>query len=174
VKEPSNCTDLQKAGNDQYSWEACKLRTGISVSCTSWPNSANNGCTSDGDDWTPLDKTTFGKDECESLCRQHASSDGCCFVGEEFGCYWKGRATASQDPDPNDKNFAVTCTASGNCNPNFVDKNGANCAKYQEKKWCMPTGGYGTHWNTYGHMGGTFEDYAVNGETALVCPECGC
>ena len=38
----------------------------------------------------------------------------------------------------------------------------------------MPTGGYGTHWNTYGHMGGTFEDYAVNGETALVCPECGC
>ena len=84
---------------------------GISVSCTSWPNSANNGCTSDGDDWTPLDKTTFGKDECESLCRKHASSDGCCFVGEEFGCYWKGRATASQDP--NDKNFAVTCTASG-------------------------------------------------------------
>ena len=65
-----------------------------------------------------------------------------------------------------------------NCNPNFVDKNGANCAKYQEKKWCMPTGGYGTHWNcqncAYRHMGGTFEDYAVNGETALVCPQCGC
>ena len=28
VKEPSNCTDLQKADDDQYSWEACKLRTG--------------------------------------------------------------------------------------------------------------------------------------------------
>jgi len=89
VKEPSNCTDLQKAGNSQYSWEACKLRT-------------------------------------------------------------------------------------ENCNPNFVDKNGANCAKYREKKWCFPSGGYGHFWGTYDHEGGTMEDYAVNGETALVCPQCGC
>ena len=81
------------------------------MSCTSWPNNSNYGCTSDGDNWALLDSTTFGKDECESLCRQHASSDGCCFVGEALGCYWKGGATASQDP--NDKWLAVTCTASG-------------------------------------------------------------
>ena len=63
---------------------------------------------------------------------------------------------------------------SENCNPNFVDKNGANCAKYREKKWCFPSGGYGHFWGTYDHEGGTMEDYAVDGETALVCPQCGC
>ena len=81
------------------------------MNCTSWPNNAIYGCSPDGDNWEKLDSTTFGKDECESLCRQHASSDGCCFVGEALGCYWKGGATASQDP--NDKWLAVTCTASG-------------------------------------------------------------
>ena len=60
-----------------------------------------------------------------------------------------------------------------NCNPNFVDSDGANCGKYREKKWCH-NGGYGHFWGTYSHNGGTMEDYAVNGETALVCPQCGC
>ena len=77
--------------------------------CTSWPNISTYGCTpTPGTTWEKLDSTTFGKDECESLCRQHASSDGCCFVGESWGCYWKGGAFATTEF--NAQNFAVNCS----------------------------------------------------------------
>jgi len=69
-------------------------------------------------------------------------------------------------------NPATTTQASGgSCNPNFVDKDGDNCRRYIRRKWCSSTGGYGTGWST---TWGTFEDYAKNGQTALVCPQCGC
>ena len=52
-----------------------------------------------------------------------------------------------------------------------MDKDGDNCRKYIRRKWCSSTGGYGSGWRS---AWGTFEDYAVNGQTALVCPQCGC
>ena len=78
-----------------------------------WPDNSNYGCTADGDDWALLDAATFGKNECKSLCLQHASNDGCCFVGETLGCYWKGRATAEFDINSNGNNYAITCTTYG-------------------------------------------------------------
>ena len=86
------------------------------MNCTSWPNNSNYGCSSDGDNWAKLDNTTFGKDECEFLCSQHASNEwwsmnGCCYVSQAYGCYWKGGATAIKHP--NGAGLAVTCTASG-------------------------------------------------------------
>ena len=58
---------------------------------------------------------------------------------------------------------------SGRCKPNFYDRYGVNCEEYIEHKWCSSSGGYGTGWTW-----GTFEDYSNNGQTALVCPQCGC
>ena len=59
---------------------------------------------------------------------------------------------------------------SGTCNPNFVDSDGDDCHRYAIYKWCLPTGGYGPGWT----WTETFEDYATNGQTAAVCPQCGC
>ena len=60
---------------------------------------------------------------------------------------------------------------SSKCNSNFVDSGGDNCQAYFDSNYCTSTGGYGQTWN-YGW--GTFEDYSTNGETAFVCPQCGC
>jgi len=74
--------------------------------------------------------------------------------------------------------------AKGGCNPNFVDKVGKTCDDYLNKDWCTYNGeladelynkaidgGYGKHWEL---RWGTFDDYSKNGETAVVCPQCGC
>ena len=37
-------------------------------------------------------------------------------------------------------------------------------------KYCRINGDYGENWNPYE----TFEYYAVNGEDATSCPQCGC
>ena len=57
------------------------------------------------------------------------------------------------------------------CNPDFVDIDGDNCQKYIVNEWCSTFGGNGTGWD---ESYGTFEDFAVNGKTAAVCPQCGC
>ena len=82
--------------------------------CATWPDSTNWGCTAEGDDWEPLDTKLYGKARCESLCRQHASSEGCCFVGDAYGCYWKNGATAMFSNDVTEEAFAVACTFSSN------------------------------------------------------------
>ena len=57
------------------------------------------------------------------------------------------------------------------CNPNFVDSIDETCEDYINKGYCSSNGGYGEWW-PYGR---TFEQYAnANGETASVCPQCGC
>ena len=57
------------------------------------------------------------------------------------------------------------------CNKSFVDTHGDTCQKYLSRHWCSSTGGYGENW----HDGlGSFENYSTNGESALVCPQCGC
>ena len=89
------------------------------MKCMSWPNTTY-GCTDNGDDWALLDAATFETSECKSLCLQHASSDGCCFVGDAYGCYWKGGAIAGSNPNSNEKDFAITCTTYGESWEEFV------------------------------------------------------
>jgi len=66
------------------------------------------------------------------------------------------------------------CGCKEGCNPDFVDNVDDNCATYKIKQYCTSTGDYGPGWNTRNSPDETFEDYAANGQTALVCPECGC
>ena len=65
----------------------------------------------------------------------------------------------------------INCDFLEICNSDFVDIDGDNCEKYILKQWCSSSGGYGTGW--YWNYG-SFEDFAVNGQTAAVCPQCGC
>ena len=63
---------------------------------------------------------------------------------------------------------------SGHCkaNPYFVDAIGYNCTDYERHELCTSSGGYGEGWIS---VFGTFEDSAdSDGETAWVCPQCGC
>ena len=79
------------------------------LQCATWPSSNKYGCSLDeGEDWTVLDEAIFGTAECELLCRQYGTDNGCCFVSDAFGCYWKGGATATNDPG--DIALAITCT----------------------------------------------------------------
>ena len=80
------------------------------LQCKTWPNFSKYGC-KDGGDWKLLDRATFGTAECEYLCLQYASDEGCCFVDSD-GCYWKEGARVTNDP--NDHSLAVAC--------NFVTK----------------------------------------------------
>ena len=73
------------------------------MQCKTWPNSSYYGCT-EGGDWKLLDRETFETAECESLCLQNASGEGCCFVGDSYGCYWKGGARVAKG-----QNYAVAC-----------------------------------------------------------------
>ena len=59
------------------------------------------------------------------------------------------------------------------CNPDFVpDFYAPTCQIFAvDLQRCTPSGDYGPGWDA---SWGTFEDYAVNGETVLVCPQCGC
>ena len=52
-----------------------------------------------------------------------------------------------------------------------MDSAGDNCEEYKINEWCSSSGGYGTRWN---ESVGTFDDFAVDGQTAAVCPQCGC
>ena len=63
---------------------------------------------------------------------------------------------------------------SGYCkaNPNFTDRDGFNCKDYERNKYCTSTGGYGE--GRKPHETWNFEDFAKDGETGVVCPECGC
>ena len=47
-----------------------------------------------------------------------------------------------------------------------------NCKQYAEYKWCTSKGGYGE--GRKPHETWIFEDFAKDGETGIVCPECGC
>ena len=68
----------------------------------------------------------------------------------------------------------LKCFILGDCkpNPHFVDSKGYNCKQYAEYKWCTSTGGYGE--GRKPHETWIFEDFAKDGETGIVCPECGC
>ena len=57
------------------------------------------------------------------------------------------------------------------CNPDFVDSGNTNCQDHIDLDYCTSSGGYGQGWDK---NWGTFDNYATNGQTALVCPQCGC
>merc|ERR1712168_1679810 len=55
---------------------------------------------------------------------------------------------------------------------NHNDDNPKTCQRYIEEEWCTKDGALGPRWKDHW---GSFTDYAdVNGNTALVCPQCGC
>ena len=71
--------------------------------------------------------------------------------------------------------FKFNLNVSVNCkpNPNFVDSDGYSCKGYERNRYCTSTGGYGEGWDRV--IFGSFEDMAnSDGETARVCPQCGC
>ena len=75
-----------------------------------WPLSSNYGCSNSGGDWKRLKADSgltmvYEPFECQRLCLQYASSgeewmelvsygNGCCFVNDHYGCYWKSGSTA--------------------------------------------------------------------------------
>lgn len=60
----------------------------------------------------------------------------------------------------------------GNCNPEFVDSRGNNCQAYANNRWCTTAGKHGPGWK---NSWGTVYDYlSTKGQTAFVCPQCGC
>jgi len=64
------------------------------------------------------------------------------------------------------------CNGPSSCNPSFIDVHGSSCEDYSRLNFCTSEGGYGIGWNI--QIFGEFDNYSVNGETAFLCPECGC
>merc|ERR1712042_408379 len=70
---------------------------------------------------------------------------------------------------------STTTTEGTGCNKDWTasnDKpnNRKNCQRYIDERWCTKDGGKGPNWRW-----GDFEKYAdAEGNTAFVCPQCGC
>jgi len=98
--------------------------------CATWPSSKRTCAGGDGV-WVTLDRTTTSANECEKLCldRKWNSSamnlnnglkngNGCCFVGEQYGCWWVDGAIPTNVEGANSYTGdykAVTCTILGTC-----------------------------------------------------------
>lgn len=107
------CSQINHNGFRLYKYQS----TGATLTCTSWPSSIviddqitdAYGCSSSNNGvWTMLSETTVGTAECESLCREFASDDGCCFVKDSKGCWWKNAETAGVTLG---FGKAITCTS---------------------------------------------------------------
>ena len=61
----------------------------------------------------------------------------------------------------------------GECNSDWRSSDDKTCADYQESGFCTETGEYGPGWD-YQSQQTFYEWQNDSGETALVCPECGC
>ena len=68
------------------------------MKCSSWPDSPTFGCTDGGENYTSLHKTIGIADtaNCEYLC-QNKGEDGCCYLHDTDGCYWKASAEVATD-----------------------------------------------------------------------------
>jgi len=142
------------------------------LKCNTWPNSSNYGCNKEGDDWKLLDSETFGTAECQSLCRLHATNEGCCFVSDSYGCAWKGGAAVTNDP--NDDGLAVACTfvKRPECNANecLCISNGGNTCGATKDEECDPDGCY-DHYDCVGilNLGYWCDDSNVEGPFNKTC-----
>ena len=79
------------------------------IHCTPWPEYASNCDYKLGLEWELLDDNTFETSECESLCIQHASVDGCCRIDDGRTCYWRAGSIAKMDKPKDSGLIAVTC-----------------------------------------------------------------
>jgi len=57
------------------------------------------------------------------------------------------------------------------CNPGWTASDGTTCQMYSDMEFCDDNFGYGAGWQ---ESWGLFHDHSVNGESAMVCPQCGC
>ena len=48
--------------------------------------------------------------QCTQLC-QRMGEEGCCYLSDDDGCYWKGGAHVMDDPN---NGLSVNCTVTGN------------------------------------------------------------
>ena len=72
--------------------------------------------------------------------------------------------------------MCLTYNFLGKCNSEWQSKTkirgASTCAHYIARNYCTETGDYGSGWSKWD---GVFENYPNSfGETALVCPQCGC
>ena len=58
------------------------------------------------------------------------------------------------------------------CNPRFIDSGGYTCQDYKDYEFCTSVGGYGPGWKS--NYGDFYKWANEDGETAIVCIECGC
>ena len=79
------------------------------IHCTPWPEYKSNckPANGQGEEWKQLDEDTKVTSECESLCMQHASGDGCCNLDNKYGCYWRPGSIAIMDKETD--GISVTC-----------------------------------------------------------------
>ena len=86
--------------------------SGHTLLCANWPTSFDYGChNEEGDDLALLGGSINSTDECEFLCLQNASDEGCCSVSPGDECYWKGGDTVTKTTS-NNSSLAVACTYS--------------------------------------------------------------
>ena len=72
---------------------------------------------------------------------------------------------------PVHKENGTNISFSGSCDPEWKSPSGETCDSYAEKSYCTAKGEYGSEWKA---EWGTFQDWAVDGQGASVCPQCGC
>ena len=93
------------------------------MACSSWPEAKMGyvwGCrynvnATENGEWIELDRSMHISQttDCESLCHQQ-NTYGCCFLGEEYGCFWKKFSVAGYVGYGHGyTSVAVTCNISG-------------------------------------------------------------
>ena len=60
------------------------------------------------------------------------------------------------------------------CNPNYKDKDNQTCNSYVKNNWCTETGTQGSAWDNFPQYPPIDEYFNEDGESPLVCPQCGC
>ena len=77
--------------------------------CSTWPTNAAYGCTASGGGWVSMNDSLRESDFiiCEKMCSSQGTN-GCCYLSNAYGCYWKQDAEVSQGAS--DNGLAVTCS----------------------------------------------------------------
>ena len=82
------------------------------ISCAAWPSKLRKiACTSSGGDYIALNRGTDISNtmECEKLCKRQ-KSNGCCYLSDTAGCYWKPGAISHRNYDGGGaESTTVTC-----------------------------------------------------------------
>ena len=70
------------------------------------------GCSEDGGEWKLLDRSMTSSNPihlsvCSFMCAKE-NENGCCYLNDIYGCWWKENSSVSMDPD--DCAVSITCT----------------------------------------------------------------